>query len=80
MHDYAEQRTEVAMSTREPRQSSAVSTTDDGSVYVTERKFHEDPAAWSRRADEAPRVVVTSEDGERIRFVIIQQREPLDLK
>ncbi len=68
------------MSTWEPHASSAVSTPNDGSVYVTERQFHEDPAAWSRRADDAPRVVVTSDDGEHIRYVIIQQREPLDLK
>jgi hypothetical protein len=67
------------MSTDDPRQGSVVSTPSEGSVYVKERQFHEDPAAWARRADEAPRVVVTSDDGEQIRFVIIQQREPLDL-
>ena len=59
---------------------SAAPTPTDGSVYVTEREFHENPTACARRADEAPRVVVTSEDREHIRFVIIQQREPLDLK
>lgn len=53
---------------------------DDDSVYVTERKFLEDPAGWSRRADDAPRVVVTSDDGARVHFVIIQQREPLDIE
>jgi hypothetical protein len=68
------------MSTWDPREGSVVPTSDDDSVYVTERQFHEDPAAWARRADDAPRVVVTSDDGEHIRFVIIQQREPLDLQ
>lgn len=68
------------MSHWEPSQDSDVSTPNDDSVYVTERKFHEDPAGWSRRADDAPRVVVTSDDGEHIRFVIIQQREPLDFE
>jgi hypothetical protein len=68
------------MSSLEPPQDPVVSTSDDDSVYVTERQFHEDPAAWARRADDAPRVVVTSEDGEHIRFVIIQQRDPLDLE
>jgi hypothetical protein len=80
MDAYGKSRTEVAMSTWEPHQSSVVSTRNDGSVYVTEQQFHEDPAAWARRADDAPRVVVTSDDGEHIRFVIIQQREPLDLR
>jgi hypothetical protein len=67
------------MSTDDPRQGSAVSTPGEGSVCVKEQQFHEDPAAWARRADEVSRVVVTSDDGEHIRFVIIQQREPLDL-
>ncbi|WNG13584.1 hypothetical protein [Cystobacter fuscus] len=51
---------------------------DEDSVFVKERQFRDDPEAWARRADEAPRVVVTSDDGERVSFVIIQQREPLD--
>jgi hypothetical protein len=68
------------MSSWEPRQDPDTTASSDDSVYVTEREFHEDPATWSRRADEAPRVVVTSDDREHIRFVIIQQREPLDLK
>jgi len=68
------------MSSREPREGLGSSAPSDGSVYVTEREFHEDPAAWSLKADEAPRVVVTSDDREHVRFVIIQQRESLDLK
>ncbi len=68
------------MSTWEAPQGSVVPTPNDDSVYVTERQFLEDPAACARRADEAPRVVVKSDDGEHVRFVIIQQREPLDLK
>ncbi|MBU8900954.1 hypothetical protein KRR26_35695 [Corallococcus sp. M34] len=68
------------MSTWDPNEDSVDSTPNNDSVYVTEGEFHEDPATWARRADDAPRVVVTSDDGEHIRFVIIQQREPLDLK
>lgn len=52
--------------------------TNEDSVFVQERHFRDDPEAWARRADEASRVVVTSDDGERVSFVIIQQREPLD--
>jgi hypothetical protein len=64
------------MSTQDP----VISSLSDGSIYITEREFHADPVAWCRRADNVPRVIVTSDDREHIRLVIIQQREPLDLK
>lgn len=50
---------------------------DDGSVYVTEEQFRADPGGWCRRADDVPSVAVVGSDGE-IRFVIVQQREPLE--
>lgn len=68
------------MSTGEAPHGSDVPSLNDDSVRVTEREFLKDPAAYARRADEVPHVVVTSDDGEHVRFVIIQQREPLDLK
>ncbi len=68
------------MSAGEAPQGSDVPSLNDDFVRVTEREFLKDPAACARRADEVPHVVVTSDDGEHVRFVIIQQREPLDLK
>lgn len=66
------------MSTWDPHQGLDGSTTDEGPVFVKEQQFLDDPEAWARRADEVPRVVVTSDDGECVRFVIVQQREPID--
>lgn len=45
-------------------------------VYCTLAEFYADPAGWTAKADDAPRLVVTDDAGKAL-FIVMQQRDEL---